>query len=75
MTEWSQGEIDQVRNGISKTVEELQKANGTDEALLEAFNRISRQLETLTQEIRALREDIHPPMDKPGRKLPPKRDP
>lgn len=82
MTDWSQSEIDQVRHGISDTVERLEELNAkldgrlqNDRALMEIFNRISGQLEILTQEIRALREDIHPPMDKPGRKLAPLAEP
>jgi hypothetical protein len=67
MTDWSQSEIDQVRHGISKAVRELETQNRNNEALLNLFNKISGQLETLTQEIRGLREDISPTLDKPGR--------
>ena len=51
MTEWSQGEIDEVRGGATKTTRELEKLNkkqdealANDKAMLDAFNRIARQL-------------------------------
>ncbi len=72
MTEWSQSEINEVRKGTTKTFEELEKLNtkqdealANDKAMLEAFNRIARQLEALTTEIRGLRGDLSLQLDKP----------
>ncbi|TAL30306.1 MAG: hypothetical protein EPN97_12860 [Alphaproteobacteria bacterium] len=47
---------------------EKQLAN--DERLIEAFNRMSRAVEQLAHEVRELREDLKPSIDKP-RRLPP----
>ena len=76
MTDWSQSEINEVRAGATKTTRELEKLNekqdvalANDKAMLEAFNRIARQLKLLTSEIRGLRRDLNPQLDKP-RKLP-----
>ena len=75
MTEWSQSEIDDVRQGTTESASELAKLNGkadqalaNDKALLEIFKKVSQQLDTLTTEIRALRNDLSPSLDKP-RKL------
>jgi hypothetical protein len=45
------------------------KSLGNDERLIEAFNRMAGALEELTGEVRALRADLTPPIDKP-KKLP-----
>ncbi|MBL8713404.1 MAG: hypothetical protein JNM12_10925 [Alphaproteobacteria bacterium] len=75
MTEWSQSEINDVRKGTTESARELAKLNGkvdqslaNDKALLEIFKKVSQQLDTLTDEIRALRNDLAPSLDKP-RKL------
>lgn len=75
MTEWSQSEIDDVREGTTESARELAKLNSkvdqslaNDKALLEIFKKVSQQLDTLTGEIRALRNDLTPSLDKP-RKL------
>lgn len=76
MTDWSQREIDDVRYGTKDSADELKKLNQkqdkaleNDRAILEAFNRLTRQLEVLTDEVRGLREDLNPKLEKPG-KLP-----
>lgn len=75
MTEWSQSEIDDVREGTTESARELAKFNAkadqslaNDKALLDVFKKVSQQLETLTSEIRELRNDLSPTLDKP-RKL------
>lgn len=75
MTEWSQSEIDDVREGTTESARELTALNrkidqslANDKALLEIFTRVSQQLGTLTDEIRGLRNDLNPAIDKP-RKL------
>jgi len=44
-----------------------------DARLAEAFERVAAALEGLTQEVRGLREDLTPKMDKPAGGLPPPR--
>lgn len=75
MTEWSQSEIDDVREGTTESAHELAKLNAkatqsltNDKALLEVFKKVSQQLDALTTEIRELRNDLSPTLDKP-RKL------
>lgn len=75
MTDWSQSEIDDVRKGSTESARELAKLNAKadqslahDKALLEIFKKVSQQLDTLTNEIRELRNDLSPSLDKP-RKL------
>jgi hypothetical protein len=75
VTDWSQSEIDDVREGSQNSARELARLNSkmdhslaNDNALLEVFKKVSQQLDTLTTEIRNLREDLNPKLDKP-RKL------
>lgn len=75
MTEWSQGEIDQVRNGITETNKQLKDLNQktdtalrNDKALADAFGKVAEAIDALTREIKALREDINPKLEK-DRKL------
>lgn len=44
-----------------------------DERLIEAFNRVARAVEGLAHEVRELREDLTPSIDKPKRLPPPAR--
>lgn len=76
MTEGYQTEIDEVRHGITKTAEELEKLNkkqdqglANDKAMIDAFNKVAKQLEALVSEIKGLREDLNPTLEKV--KLPP----
>lgn len=71
MTDWSQTEIDEVRNGTKKTAAELEKLNRkTDQALendkqmIEAFNRMARAVESLATEVKGLRNDLAPKIEK-----------
>lgn len=75
MTDWSQSEIDDVREGTTESARELAALNrkadqalANDKALLEIFAKVSQQLGSLTDEIRELRNDLNPSLDKP-RKL------
>lgn len=76
MTDWSQSEIDDVREGSQNSARELERLNSkmdqslaNDKALLEVFKKVSQQLDTLTTEIRNLREDLNPRLDKPRKLL------
>lgn len=76
MTDWSQGEINDVRNGVKSTangVKDLNakqdKALANDKAILDAFNKLGQQIERLTREVKGLREDLNPQLDKKA-KLP-----
>ncbi|MBI1214782.1 MAG: hypothetical protein GC185_03060 [Alphaproteobacteria bacterium] len=40
-----------------------------DLRMAEAFNRVAQALEGLTREVRGLRDDLTPPLDKPKKKL------
>jgi hypothetical protein len=71
-----------VRRAVNKagrqTVAELQKLSvaagkglENDERLLAAFNRMTEAVAALGGEIRALREDLNPSLDKPSRLSPP----
>jgi hypothetical protein len=42
-----------------------------DERMIEAFNRMASAMENLTREVRQLREDLTPAIDKPKRLPPP----
>lgn len=71
MTDWSQSEIDDVRNGARKTAAELEKLNRkadqaleNDKLLIEAFNRMAKAVESLASEVRGLRSDLSPKIEK-----------
>lgn len=76
MADWWQHEIDDVRNGIKQSADELKRLNEkqdkaleNDRAMIEAFNNLSRQIENLAREVRGLREDLSPSLEKKA-KLP-----
>ncbi|HYD17440.1 MAG TPA: hypothetical protein VEF76_03050 [Patescibacteria group bacterium] len=78
MTEWSQSEIDDVRSNTKASQRELEKLNERaeralkmDVALLETFQKVSLQLGELTNEIKQLRNDLKPQLDKPRKLAPP----
>lgn len=48
--------------------ETLARQEKTDQELLKAFNRMATAMEEMTAELRALREDLTPKMDKPKNK-------
>jgi hypothetical protein len=50
-----------------------EKQLSNDERLIEAFNRLARAVEGLADEVRELREDLTPSIDKPRRLPPPAR--
>lgn len=72
MTEWSQREIDDVRYGTKGSSDELKKLNDkidkslqNDAALMDIFTKIAQKLDALTDEIKGLREDLNPKLEKP----------
>lgn len=62
--ELTSAKLDQLR-------QQNDKGLANDERLIEAFNRMSRAVEGLAHEVRALREDLKPSIDKPKRLPPP----
>lgn len=72
MTEWSQREIDDVRYGTKGSSDELKKLNEkidkslqNDAALIDIFTKIAQKLDVLAGEIKGLREDLNPKLEKP----------
>ncbi len=73
MAEWGQYEIDDVRatgkrtaDAVEKIADVMKKSQTTDRELIEAFNKVAKQLEILTAEVRGLRQDLSPDLDKPA---------
>ena len=76
MADWWQSEIDDVRKGVMQSAEELKKLNKkqdqsleNDKAIIEAFNNLGKQIENLAREVKGLRDDLNPSLDKKS-KLP-----
>ncbi|MCC7036262.1 MAG: hypothetical protein IT560_03035 [Alphaproteobacteria bacterium] len=61
---------------VQRTLQQMQsdmaKADGNQKLMLAAFNKVAAALETLTGEIRDLRRDLNPELDKPVRLAAPK---
>ncbi len=55
--------VDAQRTLISAT----EKSLGNDERLIEAFNRMAEAVDNLASEVKQLRADLAPPVDKPKR--------
>lgn len=49
------------------------KSEERDEKLAQAFTRVADALERLTQEVKGLREDLNPQLDKPAKMPAPKQ--
>jgi hypothetical protein len=47
-----------------------EKSLNNDQRLIEAFNRMATAIDGLASEVRALREDLSPPVDKPKLPIP-----
>lgn len=60
--------LDEVVASQREILKASQKSLSNDERLLDAFNRMARAVESLAEEVRGLREDLSPPVEKP--KLP-----
>lgn len=60
--------LDAVVDAQRKLLAASEKALGNDDKLVAAFNRMAMAMESLAKEVRGLREDLSPPVDKP--KLP-----
>jgi hypothetical protein len=63
-------------NRVQRTLSQMQadmaKADGNQKLMLAAFNKVAAALETLTEEIRDLRRDLNPELDKPVKLAAPK---
>ena len=78
MSEWSYYEISDVKDGVKKTKDTVavmakkqDQALANDKAMLDAFAKISKQLGELTTEIKGLRSDMNPKLDKTVKLAPP----
>lgn len=60
--------LDVVIDAQKRLLTASEKALGNDDKLVAAFNRMATAIEGLAKEVRGLREDLSPPVDKP--KLP-----
>jgi len=58
-----------VRRAAKKAEASQDQSLKNDERMIEAFTRVAQAMEALTKEVKGLREDINPSMDKP-KKLP-----
>ncbi|MDI1228677.1 MAG: hypothetical protein PSY14_13435 [bacterium] len=61
-----------VQKTLGKMQEDLAQADGNQLKMLAAFNRVAAALEMLTGEIRELRADLNPELDKPVKLAAPK---
>jgi hypothetical protein len=57
--------LDTVVDAQKKLLAASEKALSNDDKLVAAFNRMATAIEGLTKEVRGLREDLSPPLDKP----------
>lgn len=71
MDYYDRQKMEQLHKKTRQAVEDAVKReiSQSDRKTAEAFNRIAAALENLTEEVRALRADLNPALDKP-RKLP-----
>ena len=61
-----------VQRTMSQMQSDMAKAEGNQQLMLAAFNKVAAALETLTEEIRELRRDLNPELDKPVKLAAPK---
>ena len=61
-----------VQRTLSQMQSDMAKADGNQQLMLAAFNKVVAALETLTGEIRELRRDLKPELDKPVKLAAPK---
>lgn len=61
-----------VQRTMSQMQSDMAKAEGNQQLMLAAFNKVAAALETLTDEIRELRRDLNPELDKPVKLAAPK---
>lgn len=61
-----------VQRTLSQMQSDMAKAEGNQQLMLAAFNKVASALETLTEEIRELRRDLNPELDKPVKLAAPK---
>lgn len=71
---WDKRDLEAMEKRIvdaqEKAVRQLQQAGDRSQAeTVEAFNRVARSLEALVEEVKGLRADLNPTLDKPS-KLP-----
>lgn len=71
MDHYDRQQIERLHKKTQQAVEEAlrREVAQSDKKTADAFNRIAAALENLTEEVRALRADLNPQLDKP-RKLP-----
>lgn len=67
MSEFSYREKNNVIAGVKATQENSEKSLKLQMELLEAFQRVARSLDGLTAEIKGLRDDLNPKLDKPAK--------
>ncbi len=61
-----------VQGTLAEMQDDIAEAAGNQKLMLQAFNKVAAALETLTGEIRALRRDLNPELDKPVKLAAPK---
>lgn len=66
------GAEQRVQHTLSQMRSDMAKADGNQQLMLAAFNKVAAALETLTGEIRELRRDLNPELDKPVKLAAPK---
>lgn len=63
--------LQKLRRDLHKATKEIVKAQEkglkNDAQMLDAFNRVAKAMEALTEEVKGLRADLNPTLDKPGR--------
>lgn len=64
--------IDRVHETERALLAAMEKSLQNDERIIAAFNRLAGATEALTEEIRGLRGDITPPVEKPKKLAPPR---
>lgn len=57
--------LDRVIEGQRKLLAVTEKSLTNDDRLLDAFNRMAQAMENLASEVRQLRQDLTPPLEKP----------
>ena len=63
--------LQKLRRDLHKATKEIVKAQEkglkNDAQMIDAFNRVAKAMEGLTEEVKGLRADLNPQLDKPGR--------
>ncbi|HYD18780.1 MAG TPA: hypothetical protein VEF76_09915 [Patescibacteria group bacterium] len=61
-----------MQHGVNALQDDMRRAEGNQKQMLEAFNEVAAVLKELAEEIKGLRRDLNPELDKPAKLSAPK---